>query len=83
MFLASTIAVLIGMARRREGIAPVMRCAGGRGFVGDCAYAYFCCPLALSWLVRTETHVSAGHARSWNLLSPVGSDESSTEVHTI
>lgn len=71
-----TLMVLVGIVSRRDGRSQIPF----RGAFHQFCYAWFCCPCAMSWLVRSERHLSAGHARSWSLLSPTGTNDNSVEV---
>ena len=51
------------------------RCA----FLADLMYAMFCCPCAVSWIMRTEKGATLGDARKWRLLSPLGANDE-TEI---
>merc|ERR1719152_64705 len=72
-----TLTVLFGIVSRREGRGPTVPAYRQFG------YAFFFCPCAMSWLVRVESHVSAGHSRSWSLLSSTGTNENAVEVAAV
>ena len=70
---ALLLSYLIAVARRRDQSRwTKTRCFGGCTAIGDFLYSYFCCPCALSWLIREERHVSSGYSHPWSMLSATG-----------